>query len=99
MRGSTGFQFAGDFVDELFGFVPADAAVGDRLSVDMAAPGLEGLTAFGEIVFEHYAGDFRRSFEEELGCGEGIGTLVAIVFVGIGVRAIEHDGPFELRTG
>ena len=82
-------------MDEHFGFIPADAAVGDRLSVGVFVPSLEALAAFDDIAFEHYAGDFGGIVEEELGSVDGVGPLVAIVFVGVCVRAIQHYGAFE----
>ena len=91
----TGFQFSSDFVDQIFGFIPADAAVGDRLSVGVFVPGLEALAAFGDIAFEHYAGNFWGIVEEEFRSVDGVGSLFAIVFVGVRVRAIDHNGAFE----
>ena len=86
-------------MDEHFGFIPANTAVGYGLSVVVTAAGLKSLAAFDHIAFEHYTGYLGRSAEKESGCVESVWALVAIVFVGIGMGAIEHDGSLERWTG
>ncbi len=90
-RGEGGVGFA----DRGFGFVPADAAVGDGNSVLEVCFGLgEGLVAGVEVALDHGADHgiigeaLAHDFFED-------GGLTAGFFGAVGVVAVDHDGGFE----
>lgn len=73
------------------GFFPADAAVGDALSVGEWLVGGVGLFAFDEVAFYHDAKDGAVAILDLGADILGDDFLFAVVFEAVGVAKIDHD--------
>src|SRR5690606_15169497 len=73
------------------GLRPAQAGVGDGHSVAQRHAGLQVLAAFFQMAFDHDADDARFALGQLPGDVVRHIDLALVRFVGVGVRAVDHD--------
>src|SRR5688500_5403423 len=84
-------QFGVGFAEDAFGGGPVDAGVGDADAVfEFGAVG-DGLVAFFEVAFDHEADEGFVAAGALLDDDAGDFLLLAMLFVGVGVAAIDHE--------
>ena len=84
-------------LQQRFRVFPADAGVGDALPVDERFAGFEFLRAFDQMAFDHHAEDVLLASGDLRGDVSGGIELAFVLFVAVGVAAINHD--FVLHAG
>ena len=84
-------------LQQCFRVFPAEAGIGDALSVGEWFAGFEFLCAFDQMAFDHHAEDVLLASGDLRGDVSGGIELAFVLFVAVGVAAINHD--FVLHAG
>ena len=89
--GWFGHDRVGQFIQEGFGLVPAEAGVGNGHTVGEGDAFFPGLFARVQIAFDHQAHDGLAAFMELLDHISGDEALALMIFAGVVMGTIDHD--------
>src|SRR5208337_3989257 len=95
---SNGTNRYGEFSEELQGFVPSDAAVGDALPVHEWFPVKQFLRTCDQVALKHHANDASVSSGDLCDHFAADDWLFRVILVAVSMAAIDHDPRWQARV-